>query len=109
MNHLLDADGDFVNNGVKVGMRVKETDTPSWANVTAVAAGDLTLDADIFVDGENYEVGTVYINATFTFENSGADDFHLGAADTGAKEKGKDLSDYIHYAFNDDIDGDTRS
>lgn len=108
-NKLKDADGDFVNNGVKVGMRVKNTTDTTWANVTAVAAGELTLDADIFVDTESYEVGTVYISATFTFENGAGDDYHLASNDAGGIDKGTDLSGDGTFAFDDDIDGDTRS
>ena len=53
-NHLKDASENFVTQGVLVGDTVKnETDT-TYALVTAVASGDLTLDADIMVSGENY-------------------------------------------------------
>lgn len=49
------------------------------------------------------------INQTFTFVNSGADDFHLASTDAGAKDFGTSLSADAVYAFDDDIDKDTRS
>ncbi|GAG75097.1 unnamed protein product, partial [marine sediment metagenome] len=62
LNKLHDDDGDFINNNVRVGMRVKETGGPAWANVTEVVDGtELTLDADIFPNGtENYEIDSAY-------------------------------------------------
>lgn len=50
-----------------------------------------------------------YRSKVVTFENEGADDFHLGSGDTEAKENGADLSSDPQLAFSDDIDGDTRS
>jgi hypothetical protein len=48
---------------------------------------------------------------TFTFVNAGNDDFHLSASDAGARNYGKDLSQWDllpagPFCFNDDIDGD---
>jgi hypothetical protein len=50
-------------------------------------------------------------NDAVTFENEGADDFHLGSGDTNAKDLGTDLSSDSdgQLSFSDDIDGDTRS
>lgn len=48
-------------------------------------------------------------NQSFTYENEGADDFHLASGDAGAKDFGVDLSGDGNLAFSDDIDGDTRS
>lgn len=44
---------------------------------------------------------------TFTFV--GGDDYHLASGDAGAKDFGVDLSADATYAFDDDIDDDTRS
>jgi len=49
------------------------------------------------------------INQTFTFVNTGNDDYHLDSSDTGAHTFGADLSADGIYAFDDDIDGETRS
>jgi hypothetical protein len=48
-------------------------------------------------------------NQTFTFVDSDNDDYHLDAADAGAKDYGKDLSADSAYAFDDDIDFETIS
>lgn len=53
-NHLIDSSENFVTDGILVGCRVKNTTDTTYANVTAVADGDLTLDADIMVSGEQY-------------------------------------------------------
>ena len=49
------------------------------------------------------------LSQTFTFVNSGADDFHLTSSDAGAKDFGVDLSADANLAFSDDIDSETRS
>lgn len=49
------------------------------------------------------------ISQTFTFVNSGGDDFHLASTDAGARDYGTDLSADATYPFNDDIDKQTRS
>lgn len=41
---------------------------------------------------------------TFTFVNTGLDNYHLTLADAGARNFGEDLSADIYYAFTDDID-----
>lgn len=46
-------------------------------------------------------------NATVTFVNAAADDFHLDVTDTGATGKGADLSADPDYPFSTDIDGTT--
>jgi len=43
---------------------------------------------------------------TFTFVDADNDDYHLAAADAGAKGFGTDLSEDATFAFDDDIDGD---
>lgn len=55
-NHLKDASENFITDGILVGARVKNTTDTTYANVTAVADGDLTLDADIMVSGETYVI-----------------------------------------------------
>lgn len=53
-NHLIDSGETFIADGIQIGYTIKnETDT-TYALVTAVADGDLTLDADIMVSGETY-------------------------------------------------------
>ena len=55
-SHLMDASENFVTDGILVGARVKNTTDTTYANVTGVASGDLTLDADIMVSGETYVI-----------------------------------------------------
>jgi len=47
-------------------------------------------------------------NVSFTYEDSGSDDYHLASGDTGALDQGTDLS-AGDIGFSDDIDADTRS
>ena len=54
--HLIDSSENFVTDLIKTGYRVKNVTDTTYALVTAVADGDLTLDADIFVSGEVYEI-----------------------------------------------------
>ncbi|KKN71805.1 hypothetical protein LCGC14_0416590 [marine sediment metagenome] len=54
-NKLHDADGGFASTDV--GKQVHNTTDDTYANVTAfVNSGELTLDGDIFVSGENYDL-----------------------------------------------------
>ena len=46
---------------------------------------------------------------TFSFVASGSDNWHLTDTDAGARTYGVDLSADGSFAFDDDIDGDTRS
>lgn len=55
-NHLIDAGEDFPAQGIKVGDTLKNTTDTTYANVTNVAIGNLTLDADIMTTGENYKL-----------------------------------------------------
>lgn len=60
-NHLIDAGTDFTTN-IAVGMSVKNTTSGNeYALVTAVANGDLTLDSDIFISGETYEINPIWV------------------------------------------------
>jgi hypothetical protein len=47
--------------------------------------------------------------ASVTFVNAAGGDCHLSSGDSTAKDQGTDLSSDGTYAFDDDIDGDTRS
>lgn len=53
-DHLIDASENFPVLGVEIGYRVKNITDTTYANITAVADGDLTLDADIMITGEDY-------------------------------------------------------
>jgi len=55
-NHLIDSSENFVTDGILVGDTVKNTTDTTYANITAVASGDLTLDADIMITGETYVI-----------------------------------------------------
>jgi hypothetical protein len=46
---------------------------------------------------------------TFTFVNSGADNYHLASTDAGARDYGTDLSSDPYIPVTDDVDDDTRS
>jgi len=60
-DHLIDSGETF--SGVEVGDTAYNTTDDTVATVTNVASGDLTLDTDIFVSGENYIVGKAYVEA----------------------------------------------
>ncbi len=109
-NHLVDTGATFQTDGVQVNSVVKNTTDTTYGYVTAVnSETDLTLDSDVFPDGdEGYEVYTNMYGAV-TFEDEGNDDFHLGSADTVAKDKGTDLSTDANLPIWDDIDSDERS
>lgn len=109
-NHLIDSDQNFLTT-VKVGMRVKNTDATTYANVTAVNSdSDLTLSSDLCPNGnENYTIYAAYVSAAVTFvnETAGSEDFHLGSTDTAAIGKGANL--YADTpAITTDIDGEAR-
>jgi len=53
--------------------------------------------------------GSSYQNKQATFEDAANFDFHLGASDTVATDKGTDLSGDGQLAFSTDIDGATRT
>lgn len=54
--HLIDSSENFVTDGILAGDTVKNTTDGTYANITAVASGDLTLDADIMISGEQYVI-----------------------------------------------------
>jgi hypothetical protein len=72
-NKLVDSTATFATDGVIVGAMVKNTTDNTYANVTAVdSETQITLDADIFISGEDYiiinwelGIGTIGTNVTF--------------------------------------------
>lgn len=60
-------------------------------------------------DGTSTGGGNDRINQTFTFDDEGANDFHLASNDAGARDHGTDLSGDGDLPFSDDIDGETRT
>lgn len=52
--HLLDGVEPFPTDGILSGYLVKNTTDTTYAIITAVAVGDLTLDKDIMISGEEY-------------------------------------------------------
>lgn len=73
-SHLIDSGETF--SGIAVGMSVKNTTSGNeYALVTVVSVNDLTLDADIFVSGENYEINPIWVgtatSGTWNFADSG--------------------------------------
>ena len=65
-NALIDSTATFATDGVTTNSIAINTTDNTYANVTVVTETNLTLDADIFVSGENYNittpVGTGYTN-----------------------------------------------
>lgn len=105
---LVDSSETFPN--VIVGNIVENTTDATYTYVTSIAeagSGKLGVNDDIFVSGEGYNVYTNIFGAV-TFENEGADDFHLGAGDTVAMSNGADLDADANINVTDDIDSDAR-
>lgn len=106
---LHDADGDFINKGVEIGSLVENITDSTSASVTAVVdSGELTLDDDIFVDGEDYRIHTDATpdkDVTLTLEGRGGpaperayknDVIHMGV--DGSEER-IDFSDGVFICF----------
>lgn len=81
------------------------------------ADGFFTSGSGVFDASSDYNASSVAADApgahstngaTFTFVNTGTGDYHITAADAGAREKGLDLSADAHYAFAIDFDGVAR-
>jgi len=73
-SHLIDSGETFSN--ISVGHSVKNTTSGTeYALVTAVASNDLTLDTDILVSGENYEINPIWVGSaiagTWNFADAG--------------------------------------
>lgn len=85
-------------NCLATGNTAGDFDTATGVADTNCASGDATA------------TGTGgRVNQTFSFVASASDDYHLAADDTGAIGYGTDLSSDVVFAFDDDVDGDTRS
>ncbi len=67
-DHLIDSSETFDSGTiVAVGMSVKNTTSgDEYAIVTAVATNDLTLDKDIFLTAENYEINPIWVGTAET-------------------------------------------
>ena len=106
-NKLNDSGGGL--STAQVNSVVKNTTDTTYTYVTVVDSDtQLTLNADIFDTGnEGYEVYTNMTGAV-TFQSAGSDIFLLGASDTAAKDKGKDLSADGNLPITDDILGTSR-
>jgi hypothetical protein len=108
-NKLHDGDQNFQTT-CKVGYIVKNTTDDTYTYITAIVDdGELTVNDDIFVSGETYEISENFYRSV-TFENQGGSDYHLDAAETIAMDNGEDLDPdgdgYLN--ITDDIDGDAR-
>lgn len=74
--HLIDSATNFTTGTIiVVGMSVKNTTSNNeFAIITNVLSGDLTLDTDIFVTGETYEINTIWVGTavagTWNFADS---------------------------------------
>ncbi len=73
-DHLIDSGESF--SGIAVGMSVKNTTSNNeYALITNVAANDLTLDNDIFLTSENYEINPIWVGSalsgTWNFASGG--------------------------------------
>lgn len=107
-NKLVDSTAAFITAGVQVGSVVKNSTDTTYAYVTAVDnETTLSLSSDIFVSGESHIVHKNMVGVV-TFVDETGDDFHLAAADTVARNKGKNLSENVNLAITVDIDGQTR-
>lgn len=102
-------DGDTAIEAEVGGGNVVDARNNLFYNFGTSASGDFAATSDynatdratIATGGANDRV-----SQTFTFVNAVSGDYHLDAADTGAKDQGADLS---ALGFSTDIDGATRS
>lgn len=84
-NHLIDSTAKFQTKGVVVGAWVHNTTDDTWARVTVVGSEtDLTLDTDIMISGEAYEIPiadgqTYYYRILICDENNYAEGTGLGS------------------------------
>jgi hypothetical protein len=84
-------------NCLATGNTGGDFDTAAGVSDTNCASGDATA------------TGTGgRINQTFTFKDAVNDDYHLASNDAGALGYGTDLSADAIFAFDDDVDGETR-
>jgi len=84
--HLIDSGTNFTTGTIIVaGMSVKNTTSNNeYATITAVLSGDLTLDKDIFVTSEGYEINPIWVGTavagTWNFADGG--EISITGADT---------------------------
>lgn len=84
-NKLHDADGGFVSG--MVGATVTNTDDDTTAEITGfVDSGELTIDADIFVSGENYSIASRIPSTNLITSVQTAIDAFKPATDTATVE-----------------------
>jgi len=68
------------------------------------------ISCDNYADFEGtWTKTTCYEGDATVFKDQANDDYHLAEADTTCRGNGTDLSSDAYYAFDDDIDGETRS
>lgn len=83
--------------------------TGSDFNLDGSAWGGAYVHAKNVTEDNTSPDGATYQSKTIVFVNEASNDFHLSDTDTVAFELGDDLSGDAQYAFNTDIDGETRS
>lgn len=110
-NKLHDADGDFATTDV--GKTVHNTTDDTYAEVTAfVDSGELTLNANIFINGENYDLDSftywyttdsgstwIEVRGSTTLSNSQYNDVTSGLSNLTANRYG------IHWVYME-VDGE---
>lgn len=87
-----------------------ENDVGFWNNtsgqelINCLSSGNSSVDIDT-----NFTQTTCLDGGSPSFVDTSGDDYHLASDDTAAKDNGTDLSGDSDFAFDDDIDGETRS
>ena len=105
--HNCTVSGGYNNTSYVAGtMQAKNT---IFCNAANTVAGTWTS-SDYNTSDKAATTGGAHdqVNQAFTFVDSGAGDYHLDAADTGAQDFGTDLSADADLPVTDDIDGDAR-
>jgi len=103
-----------------VGIRISQNNAPTEAHVrNNISSNSGSTDYEFsgtepkFTSGncssDTSSLETHLRSRTFTFVDAGNDDYHLADNDVGARGTGVDLSADAVFAFNDDVDGDTRT
>lgn len=113
---LVDSGGDFVNDGVKIGMIVQSDEGLSYVTAFDSGGTDITVNDAIFPSQPlGYEISEhSWGGATTTIfedDTNEAEDLHLADGSTMADGVGADLSAELEVADlteADDIDGETR-
>lgn len=106
-NTLMDSDGVGLEGGGGTAANIRIFNNIANGNATDYSVFNVDAsDANISEDATSPD--TAFRSKVAVFVNEGADDFHLSASDTEAKDKGTDLSSDAELAVTDDIDGDSR-